>query len=116
MTARESSRLKRFFIISLHALLVLFAYTSPFWLDWRLVIAGISLYWLQLAIFSHCILSTAQFGDKETTFHEWYLGKLGIHLDHTMMKRLLNTWIPIFLTTLSITLQLLLGHSPLIHL
>jgi hypothetical protein len=103
-------------VILLHAIIIIAAYSAPLWLDWRLVTAGVGVYWLQLIIFKHCVLSTAQFGDKETTFHEWYLAKVGVHPNHTALKRLLNIWIPLFLLLIAGLLQLVAHYQPPIHI
>lgn len=116
MNMSSRRRLATGFVIAFHALLILAAYSSPFWLDWKLLACGIGVYWLQLLIFKHCVLSTAQFGDKETTFHEWYLAKLGFHPDHATFKRLLNLWAPLLLIALAVLIQVVLKLEPLIYL
>lgn len=101
-------------LVPLHAILIIAAYTSPFWLDFRYIMAAVVLYWLQLAVFQHCVLSTAQFGDKETTFHEWYLAKIGIRPAHRTFKYILNVWVPIVLLALALVLQIALHVRPLV--
>ena len=100
----------------MHALIIALAYSAPFWLDWRLVPAGVGVYWLQLVIFKHCVLSTAQFGDKETTFHEWYLAKVGIHPSRRVLRRFLNIWIPLLLILVAVLLQVAARYQPPLHI
>lgn len=92
-------------IIAIHAAVIILAYSSPFWLDWRVVAIGVGLYWLQNLIFRGCVLSQAQFKDKRTTFHEWYLAKLGIRPNHRRLKIILDVWLPVIILALAFTLQ-----------
>jgi hypothetical protein len=105
---------KKVGIVFAHSVFVIASYTSPLWLEWKLVVAGVLAYWLQLVIFKHCVLSTAQFGDKETTFHEWYLAKIGISFNRRTMRRVLNIWIPILLICIAYILQDRFQLQPLV--
>ncbi|MFZ2513224.1 MAG: hypothetical protein WAW63_02080 [Candidatus Saccharimonadales bacterium] len=91
-------------IIAVHTLLIIAAYSSPFWLDWRLILLGIIIYYTQLVIFGWCVLSTAQFGERRT-FHEWYLAKLGFHPNPRMLHFALDYVIPPGLVMLGYLLQ-----------
>ncbi|QQS69330.1 hypothetical protein IPP75_05470 [Candidatus Saccharibacteria bacterium] len=84
--------------------LIVVAYTSPFWLDWRLITVGVLVYYAQLIIFGWCVLSTAQFGEKKT-FHEWYLSKLGVHPNPKTLKFFLDFIIPPVLVFVAINIQ-----------
>ena len=55
-------------IIVLHWLIAILAFFSFLWLDYKLIIVGILLYWLQIFIFGACVLSIAQFKTRESTF------------------------------------------------
>ena len=106
--------MKKVGIVFVHSVFVVAAYTSPLWLEWKPVVAGVLVYWVQLVVFKHCILSTAQFGDKETAFHEWYLAKIGIRPSRRTMKRVLNVWAPLLLILFAYILQDMFQLSPLV--
>ena len=42
-----------------HGAVIIFAYTSPWWLDWRIVTGGVLLYYIQIFVFKGCVLSLA---------------------------------------------------------
>ena len=91
-------------IIVLHTAILIAAYSSPFWLDWRIILAGVAVYYLQLLIFGWCVLSLQQFGEKKT-FHEWYLGKFGLHPDPRRLRFTLNYVVPPALVLIAIIYQ-----------
>ncbi len=95
---------KGVWVILLHSIVILGAYSSPFWLNWKLVVLGVVIYYLQLIIFGWCVLSLKQFGEK-TSFHEWYLGKLGIHPNPQKLQFVLNFIIPPLLCIVAIIVQ-----------
>lgn len=68
--------MKNILIEILHWLIIIALWSSPFWLDWRLIAIGTAIYWLQILIFKACVLTIAQFGDKDTGFFGQYLNKL----------------------------------------
>jgi len=52
-----------------HLVIILIAYTSPFFFRWQLIMAGVLFLWLQQIIFQGCVLTHAQFGkDPYMTF------------------------------------------------
>jgi len=70
--------MKKYFIPVLHLIIILAAFSSPFWLDWRFVVAGYFIYLLQNLIFNRCILFVAQFWNINESFYSHYLHKIGI--------------------------------------
>jgi hypothetical protein len=103
-------------IIITHIVVILFAYTSPYWLDWRLVAAGIALYYVQIALFGGCVLSLAQFKGEKKSFHEWYLTRLGFTIDRAQLRFFLDRVLPFLFLLLALLLQVILHISPLITL
>ena len=103
-------------IIITHIIVIAFAYSSPFWLDWRLVTVGIILYYIQIAIFGGCILSLAQFKGEKISFHEWYLTKWGVTINRTKLKFFLDKILPFIFLALALIAQLLFGLHPLVKL
>lgn len=62
-------------IALLHVIIILGIYTTPFWLDWRLIIVYMVLNLLQIKIFGGCVISQYQFKDKHTGFYKHYIDK-----------------------------------------
>jgi hypothetical protein len=96
-------------IIILHAVIILLAYSSPFWLDWRLVALGIIANYIQILVVGGCVLSHAQFEDKGQSFHEWYLRKLGIKVNRRHLNFILRWIIPFVLLATAILFQVVAG-------
>jgi hypothetical protein len=61
----------------LHLVIIILAWSSPWWLDWKLIVAGYVIYLLQNLIFKRCILSISQFGNTRESFYSHYLHKAG---------------------------------------
>ena len=97
-----SDKLKQTIIIIAHALLIAAAFSSPFWLNWKFVAAGVLLYYVQLLLAGSCVLSIAQFGTKDQTFHEWYLRKLGFNVNRKVLNFILKFIIPPLLVVMAI--------------
>lgn len=98
---------KKPFVIILHVIVILLAYSAPFWLDWRLVAVGVVLNYIQIVIFKGCVLSLAQFEDKKQTFHEWYLRKFGLKPNRNVLNFILRYIIPFVLLGIAIVYQLI---------
>jgi hypothetical protein len=93
----------------LHLGLILCAYFSPVWLDWRLILIGILLYSAQNIILGGCILTRAQFGSNEEGFYYHYLKKLGIRLNKRQTNLLVDYIIPVIIFSTAIVYQEVLG-------
>jgi hypothetical protein len=113
---KEIPESKTFGIIIAHILIILIAYSSPIWLDWRLVTLGIGLYYLQIAIFGGCLLSLGQFKGERKSFHEWYLTKLGLRVNRRKLTFFLNKIQPFLFLIAALIMQLGFGTHPLITL
>jgi hypothetical protein len=70
---------KKIIIPLIHLLLIFGVWSSPFWLNWNLIIVGYFLYLLQNLIFNRCVLSIFQFQNREESFYSHYLHKTGIN-------------------------------------
>ena len=83
-------------IFWVHLLIILAIYSSPFWVDWKIIAVGIGVYYLQLILFKNCILTTLQFNEKErdTTFYSYYLTKLGFNINKTKLRLFLDYIMP----------------------
>ncbi|MFY9228039.1 MAG: hypothetical protein WAO28_01790 [Candidatus Microsaccharimonas sp.] len=107
---------KKPIIIVAHVIIILLAYSAPFWLDWRLVLVGVMLNYIQILIFKGCVLSHAQFEDKKQSFHEWYLRKLGLKPDRRILNIALRWIIPFVLLGLALIFQVVLDINVLFDL
>lgn len=103
-------------LITAHALVILLAFSSPWWLDWRLVLAGVAAYYVQLLVFKGCVLSQYQFKNSAQTFHGWYLAKLGWHPDPVKLLFVLNYVLPPLILVIAFAWQLWLHRVPLVVL
>lgn len=107
---------KKPLIIVLHTVVILLAYSAPFWLDWRLVLVGVILNYIQILIFDGCVLSHAQFEDKKQTFHEWYLRKIGLRPNRTALNFTLRYIVPFLLLGLAVFFQVTFNQQVLVSL
>ena len=106
---------KKPLIIIAHVVIILLAYSAPFWLDWRWVLTGVILNYIQVLIFKGCVLSHAQFEDKGQSFHEWYLRKFGLKPNRTVLNIALRYVIPFVLLGLALIFQVLLRFHVLVQ-
>lgn len=62
-------------IALLHVFIIIVIYTTPFWLNWKLIIVYMILNLLQIKIFGGCIVSQYQFKNKHEGFYKHYINK-----------------------------------------
>ncbi|MEI6498630.1 MAG: hypothetical protein WCO23_01580 [bacterium] len=99
-------------VATTHLFIIIIAYSSPFWLDWRLFFLGLTLYYIQILIFKGCILTFAQYG----TFNESYSTRLfskiiksiGIKPNKQRVQFILNYYLPVLLIVICILWQIVL--------
>lgn len=89
------------FIKILHFIIIVLAYSTPLWLDWRIIFIGVILYWLQILIFKACVLSIAEYKSTEVSFVGTYVNKIlaifGKEIATKHMKLFLNYILPIII-------------------
>ena len=104
----------------LHLLVIIIAYSSPFWLDWRLFFIGLALYYIQILIFKGCVLTWAQYGTFKESFSNRFftkiLGFLGFKTTKESIQYFLNYYLPLLLIITCIIWQLILKMPILIYL
>jgi hypothetical protein len=68
-------------------MLVLFMWSSPFYLSWKIILVFILLYYLQLFLFGDCILIKGQFNTKkrEMTIYTQILENFGLEVNRKTM-------------------------------
>ena len=90
-----------------HLIIILAIWTSPVWLPWYLVLAGVLLYYLQLVLFGDCVLSMGQFNTRarERTFYQHYLEKMGVKVDGRRLVIFLDYVLPWLLVGAAYVIQ-----------
>lgn len=107
-------------IIILHTLLILLAWLSPFYLDWKLILAFVGLYFIQILIFRGCMLTNIQFNKsirKETdmTMYSYYLELLGFKPNKEKVRFTARYIMPLIIIIISLVWQILLNNNVLFH-
>ena len=74
--------LKKEFFPLIHTIIMLFAWVSPFWLDWKIIGIILILYLGQIILFKGCMLTNLQFDKKlkaknDMTLTAYWLEKIG---------------------------------------
>jgi hypothetical protein len=102
----------------LHLFIIILAWSSPLWLDWKLIIAGILIYYIQLLIFGNCILTKLEFASKirEMTFYSYLLEKVGFKFNRAIIIILADYVFPYVILGLSLMIQIVLKINPFIKL
>lgn len=103
----------------IHMTIAILAATSFIWLDIKFLLIGLVVYWLQLLIFGSCVLSVAQFNNKDTVFLGIYINKLlhFLHLRELTIKeqKIFMRYIePSIILMLAILFQIILKIKPII--
>jgi len=94
-----------YFFLFLHIALIVAWYTSPFYLDWRIVIVTVVLYHLQIYLVKGCILSRWQFGKESEGFFYHYLRRFGFNPTKEGLSFVLGYIIPGAMIILAVALQ-----------
>jgi len=103
----------------MHTIIILLAWLSPFWLDWKIIIACLILYFLQIFIFKSCILTNIQFKGKITkrsdmTMYAFWAEKMGFKPDRKKLKFSSSYIMPTLILMATIIWQILLKMGVLI--
>jgi hypothetical protein len=110
--------MKKKLLISTHLILTVLAYTSWFWLDWKIVAVLAIAHLVLLEATNGCPLAHAQFPeDKDARFYEWWMGKLGVKFTKKNRRAifiLMRYILPFVLIGLAVLLQVVFQFRPLI--
>lgn len=82
-------KIRWYSIFSIHMALILAGFASPFFMDWKFILIGASVYLLNSYYVDDCFLSEWQFGRKES-FCLYYLKKIGVNLEKSQITSLLR--------------------------
>lgn len=112
--------MKQKLLAVLHWLIVIFIYSAFIWADWRWFLVGIPIYWLQIIIFKACVISIAQYDNKETSFVGLNFNKLLklLSFKELPMKKIrffLDWILPIVFLALAYLLQSNFGIKPILQ-
>ena len=109
---------KKKLIFWIHLILLIVIWTSPFWLDWKLILLGIFLVYIQELIFKSCILTIAQFNDneewREMTMYTFIFEKIDFKVNRKRMKFIARFILPWIILLMSLIWQILLNKQVLI--
>ena len=107
---------KDILIFCMHSILIILAWASPFWLNWKFIILFIILHYIQITIFKACVLTIAQFKEhgKEITMYAFILEKLGFKVNRKVIKFIAQFILPWIILLISIIWQILLNNSVLV--
>ncbi len=113
---KKQEKIKYFGLVFwIHLILVLFAYLSPFLFNWKLIILGIIILFIQYSLIGGCILNKIQFDNtRDVVFLYPYLKMLGLNLDAYKFKIFIRYCLPFILLLIAIIWQVLLNKTPLI--
>jgi len=95
--------MNKIFYFWLHLIIVIFMWSSIFWLNWKIIFVLILFYYLQLIIFGDCILIKKQINTKkrEITIYTQILEYFGLKPNRNFMVVLSDyifPWIILFMT------------------
>ncbi len=105
------------FIFWVHILIMLIFAAAPFWLDWKLVIAGFVLLHIQWFILDGCFLTFLETGkDPDMSLEYYYLSKVWPGLNKKIFKNISLYVTPTVVLALALLFQIYLGWEPLIKI
>jgi hypothetical protein len=113
--------IKNDILAALHTLIIILAWLSPFWLDWKIVFICLFLYYLQMILFKGCILVNLQFNNSikeksDMTMYAYWTEKFGIKTNRKKLK-FISSWImPTIILVLTILWQIILNMPILIRI
>ncbi|EKD23774.1 MAG: hypothetical protein ACD_81C00185G0012 [uncultured bacterium] len=101
----------------IHILLLIPAYLSPLFIDWKLIVIGIVILQIQYWVIDGCILTHLEMGkDKNETFIWYYLSKRYPNINPKRTKFVIRVIVPVALVMAGFFLQTKFGLEPLIKI
>ena len=104
-------------VFLLHFSLILLFWLLPFLFNWKLVIVGCIIYYINTKIEKLCILTKVQLNtnDEEESVYHYYLEKyFKLNIDKKKVKFFVRWILPVCIFLFSLFWQLILGVKPLI--
>jgi len=103
----------------IHTIVILFAWLSPFWLDWKIIFICLVLYELQIFIFRGCILTNLQFKKERKnnmTMYAFWAEKMGFKPNRKRLSFSSSYIMPAIILIVTIIWQILLKNGVLIKI
>src|SRR5574340_1179463 len=101
----------------IHLFFIILAYSSPLWLDWRVITAGIIILQIQFIVIEGCILTQMEAGkDRDMTFGYYYLSKIFPKLNKVKTKFFIRYIISVTIFLTAFILQYYFHYQPAIKL
>lgn len=101
----------------IHILLLIPAYLSPLFIEWRLIVLGVVILQIQYWLIDGCVLTHLEMGkEKNETFIWYYLRKIYPNLNAKYTKFVIRFVVPIVLIVIGIILQVKFGLHPFIKI
>ncbi len=94
-------------------ILILLVWSSPFWVEWKLIFVGILAYYVQLIIFKEDLLTRRNFATKirgEMTLYSFVLEKMNIGIDRKRMQLIADYIFPWVILAIAYYWQVFLGR------
>ena len=96
-----------------HLILILLAWTSPFWLNYKIIGVLIILNYCQIRIFKGCILTNLQFKNKiydsnDLTMYSYCLELIGFKPNRKKVKFIARYIMPAIILTIALIWQVLI--------
>lgn len=101
----------------IHILLLILAYLSFLFVDWKIILIIVVLLQLQYSILGGCLLTHLEMGkDKNETFLWYYLRKIYPKLDAKRTKFVIRVIVPVVILILGLFFQIKLGFEPVVKI
>ena len=96
-----------------HLIIVVFIWASPFYLSWKIILAFIVLYYIQLVVIGDCILIKKQYSTKKRkiTIYTQILENLGFKVNRKILVFLSDYVFPWVVFGVSLFWQVFLGNK-----
>jgi len=93
-----------------HLVLIILIWASPFFINWKIILFFILLYYLQLIIIGDCIITKKQFKTKkrEITFYSFLLENIGFKFNRKKIRYLVDYILPWIILSIALIWQLIL--------
>jgi len=94
-------------------ILILLVWSSPFWIDWKIILGGIFIYYLQLVILKEDFFTKRNFNTKERgemTFYSFILEKIGISINRKRLQLIADYIFPWIIFAIAYCWQIFLGN------
>lgn len=107
---------KHDFFAIMHSLVILLAWSSPFWLDWKIILGCLIIFNLQIIFFRSCVITNLQFKKNikersDMTMYTYWIERFGGKINREKMKFISSYVMPNIILLLTILWQILLNHN-----